>query len=361
MQGGFSFCGVDIAELGLDYAPNLSDTYIHNDGQYTVNEESFDSHNGGYFYGISLKPKSFTLRCYFQDEHINNGILSKISGFFSRGKTGRLVFQQREWLWYSATVINVDYSGLTNYMNGYITINMKAYYPYARCDSVSMPPVGTNEELEIVSNNSGLLSVTYTPTCNFSSVKAKKSLLLYNGGTEYADVAIQIAGDVGKGVEIRNLTTGQTCKIVALTKDVTSTWNKYLVCDSLNGKTILTGSTGSPELAFIYHDGGFINLAPSCPIVRGIKVRTNANTANVYALDQKFEASDVGRYIYIDGSWRKILSLGTNGSYVRIDSTASNTSTNIITNIVTMNEIEVVPITTMDLTKLDFVYKPTFK
>lgn len=42
------------------------------------------------------------------------------------------------------------------------------------------------------------------------------SFLMYNPGTERAQTVIRIAGDVGDGVVIRNLTTGQRCKIINL-------------------------------------------------------------------------------------------------------------------------------------------------
>lgn len=42
------------------------------------------------------------------------------------------------------------------------------------------------------------------------------SYLIYNPGTERAQTVIRVTGDAGDGVLIRNLTTGQRCKIVNL-------------------------------------------------------------------------------------------------------------------------------------------------
>lgn len=46
-----------------------------------------------------------------------------------------------------------------------------------------------------------------------------RSFLLYNPGTEAAHTFIRVAGEVGGGMLIRNLTTGQRCKIVDLKAD----------------------------------------------------------------------------------------------------------------------------------------------
>ena len=107
MQGGFSFCGVDIAKFGLEYVPPLDQTYVFGGAPYEVHQETFDAHHGGYFYGTTVQPKDFTLKCLYQDLHIAHGSLTAIENFFRRGKTGRLVFAQRDWLWYTATVVGI--------------------------------------------------------------------------------------------------------------------------------------------------------------------------------------------------------------------------------------------------------------
>ena len=89
MQGGFSFCGTDIAELGLEYVPDNANTYVYAGSTYKVHEQAFDGHDGGYYYGVTTGIKPFTLRCIFEGSHINDGILTKVESFFRKGKTGR--------------------------------------------------------------------------------------------------------------------------------------------------------------------------------------------------------------------------------------------------------------------------------
>ncbi len=59
----------------------------------------------------------------------------------------------------------------------------------------------------------GILPAVMMPP---APVAAGGSFLIYNPGTERAQTVTRLAGDVGDGVLIRNLTTGQRCKIVDL-------------------------------------------------------------------------------------------------------------------------------------------------
>lgn len=59
----------------------------------------------------------------------------------------------------------------------------------------------------------GILTAAMMPP---APVVSGGSFLVYNPGTERARTVIRLAGDAGDGVLIRNLTTGQRCKIVNL-------------------------------------------------------------------------------------------------------------------------------------------------
>ena len=93
MKGGFSFCGVDIADIGLEYAPDNKDTYVYKPGEAEVHEEIFDGHDGGYIYGATKRPKEFILRCYFEDKNIAEGIMARAYNLFKIGKSGKLLLQ----------------------------------------------------------------------------------------------------------------------------------------------------------------------------------------------------------------------------------------------------------------------------
>lgn len=220
MQGGFSFCGTDIAELNLEYVPDNANTYVWAGAQGKIHEQAFDAHDGGYFYGVTTGIKTFTLRCIFQETHINEGILTKVETFFRKGKTGRLIFKKRPWVYYVATVTDIQVGNITNYLNGFVVIQMKAYYPYGRSDDLFYPDDA--EYKDNIAANSNMLpasmAMTTSAIADGKTMTVQTEVPLYNGGTEAAPVAIEIAGDVGDGVIITNSSTGQKCSFVGITK-----------------------------------------------------------------------------------------------------------------------------------------------
>jgi hypothetical protein len=136
MRASFSFCGIDIETLGLEYAPELEDTYVYKAAKPKIHDEVFDGHNGGYYYGMSKEPKEFILRCFFEQKEIDRGVMAKIMDLFREGRKGKLVFTRRSWSYYNAVVTDLDLTGITNYLNGVIKITMKAYYPFSRSDMI---------------------------------------------------------------------------------------------------------------------------------------------------------------------------------------------------------------------------------
>ena len=354
IRGGFSFCGVDIADLGLNYAPEKEDTYVYRPAEVTVHQETFDGHDGGYFYGVTRQPKEFVLRCYFEEEAIDKGIMERIHHLFRTGKSGKLIFARKPWEYYYATVTSLPHPELSNYMNGLVTITMTASYPYARCDSLYYEP--DNLKYDLVMESTALLeSESMVPPMSFTNLTSAHSFILHNPGTEFAPLSITASGSAGLGVIIRNKTTNQECKIVAMDKPHTSNVQKFVYIDGLNGSTSLIGGA-SPEPAFLYHDSGFIQLAPAYPAHREIYVLQA--TAGVVTLVNTLFDNVEGQYIFIDGSWYKITEQ-IDDQHIRVDTAIDSDGTDR-TMITVMNEMEVVPLTTMDLTHLSFSYKPTY-
>lgn len=357
MQGGFSFCGVDIMKLGLEYAPEYSNTYVYSGATKNIEEQKVDAHDGGYFYGVSTPPKDFTLRCYFEDKDIRDGIFSKVAAVFRIGRTGKLVFQKRPWCWYTATVIGLENNQLVNFKNGFVTIKLRAYYPYARCDQLTIDQYDLNQ-YDILRNSAILTSAEKLPSMDLiadgETLDHVIDFKLYNPGTEPACVAIEIAGDAVDGISIKNKTTDQTVSFVALSS--ASTGGRYVVMDSMNGKTVLTDGNTS-QLAFLYHDAGFLNLAPAYPILRNIAATWEDNATTVNVIDT-IEEDVVGKYIYLQGNWHKILTMEDEHT-LTLASTPGEAGFET-TEIVAMNELTIVPKGNFSLTKLNFRYLPTF-
>ena len=223
MKGGFTYRGVDIAELGLEYAPEIEETYVYRPAASTLHDETFDGHNGGYYYGITYQPKEFTLRCFFEEERIDRGVMAKVYATFKKGSSGRLVFQRRPWCYYNVVIEDV-LSDFKNYLNGLVTIKAKAYYPYARSDvqyayrtNPHYPELMSNTA--IVTSPDMLLSGEID--CS-EDITTEKYVYLLNPGTEPAPLGIEIAGDAISGVYITNQTTEEQMKLIGLTKETTS-------------------------------------------------------------------------------------------------------------------------------------------
>lgn len=134
MRGSFSFQGIDINTFGLTYVPEASNIYVYDKSNANLNTRVFDGHHGGYYFGATMQPKVFNLRCYFEDNNINNGFMSKVISFFKIGNEGRLVFDSRPYIYYNVIVTGVDNTRYVNQRNGYVTINFTAFYPFGRTD-----------------------------------------------------------------------------------------------------------------------------------------------------------------------------------------------------------------------------------
>ena len=359
MTGGFTFDGVDINTLGLEYAPDLSNTYVYKPSAFKNHEQVFDGHDGGYYYGNTVQPKEFVLRCFYEEQPALQGFMTKLYTAFRRGRTGRLVFKKRPWIWYIATVYNIDTHQMLNYQNGIATITLRAYYPFGRCDELVLPNDETREDKLL--NTAMLDSEVFDMTTSFADdepITEAKTLLLYNPGTERCKVAIRIAGDVGTGVSVTNRTTGQDCRFVAITND-TCPANHYVQCDGLNGQTVLTNGTTS-EPGFLFHDYGFIELDPGFPAYRDIDLSVTDN--RTIQSDGKFTEDMLGRYIvFASGKIAQIKRVDSENN-VQTDVSVSDEDSGVA-QIIKLNEIYVAPNPnggSINLTKLDFIYKPTF-
>lgn len=367
MKGGFSFCGIDIEDVGLNYAPENKDTYVYRPGTSNIHEETFEGHDGGYNYGATKEPKEFLLRCYYEDEHIARGLMAKAHNLFKVGKSGILIFKRRPWVYYYATVTNVNTDDMYSYLNGLFVITMKAYYPVGRGVEINGKLL-SNTYLdpyhgEIMLNTAMLDDDSIVPATSFTSITQQKEIVLFNPGTERAEVSIVISGQAGDGVTIYNKTTDQLCKYVAFN----TSGSEYVYTDAISGKTVLdSGSnplspTNNRRLAFLYHDFGYIELEPAFPILREIFVNYSSNSViatNILYQDEEEREWYTGKYIYLD-KWRKIQECSDEHTIV-LEGVYPETSGSVQTSIVLMNELIITPTEGSNLTKLNFIYKPTY-
>jgi hypothetical protein len=170
-------------------------------------------------------------------------------------------------------------------------------------------------------------------------------------------VAIVLSGDAGEGVTITNHTTNQKARFVSFTQEDTTLAGKHIICDSLNGKTVLSDGTTS-ERCFQYHDYGFIDLEPSFPIVRDAYVMYTAGSNRVVIIGVDSSEDAVGRHLLIDDSWIKIIGVDGDSFVVSKEMQSSGAC---YSDIVAMNEINIELEAGAHLSELRFVYKPTFQ
>lgn len=174
---------------------------------------------------------------------------------------------------------------------------------------------------------------------------------MYNPGTEAAHTVIRVAGDVGGGMLIQNLTTGQRCKIVDLKAD-----------SLLEGQVLELGSYREQvrtvlgehvEMGFPFHDEGYITLAPCTPFMRSLRINYTANS-NIITSDGGFLPYMAGQFIYL-GGWKKIRLVSSENRAVISEIMAEGGS--VETPVVTMNEIEVSG-ENLSLTTFEIDYTP---
>ena len=268
---------------------------------YEINDLSPDNRDGGYYIGERVKPRVFELDCYFED--ITEEQLEQIHRWLRRGTHGELILDHKAYVIYdvvtskkiSLSLYDHENERGKKFFSGTFTATFTCYEPFGRLRRNSID--GEVDEGELT--RTGLLPSSMMPP---HPEPGSKSILLYNPGIERAHTVIRLAGSVGSGLLIRNLTTGRRCKVVELTASSLLP-GAHLELDSAMGQTrIILGS--ETELAFPFHDEGYIELAPCTPFVRSLSVEHTAGS-NVVTSQGGFAKHMVDQFLYLDG-WKKI-------------------------------------------------------
>ena len=91
---------------------------------------------------------------------------------------------------------------------------------------------------------------------------------------------------------------------------MTTTAGKWFEIDSKKGQVYLVGAA-TRELAFEYHDKGYIALEANLGFEDGKTISFSQGGNTVTAMDEKnrFSEVDIGKYIYAGDGWHKILSV----------------------------------------------------
>lgn len=358
----FSFKYTDISEYGLHYAPERNDWHIWGN-DFKVIEKIVDSRDGGQHYGSTVQPKQFSLRCYF--EEITEYQLAMVYSLFKKDAYGPLVFDERPWLTYTATVTKppeiVKYPAHNGTYSGTVVFGMTAYNPFGYStehytDSLSMDS-RVLEKIDQFMATTGIVSMATAPVnstiSDTSPATAQFKHYYLNGGDAPAQTTITIAGDVGTGIDIYNYATKQTCRVIGLTDANTTNIGEALTINSQDGSCYMwmSGSNG-----YRYHDKGYIQMAPNVPIYRNVGFYYDGE-GNITSDSGPLSPLMENKHIYIDGGWRQIVGVFINTAWIDI---FGGTPGNYVSDIITLNPIIVTPVTTMNLTMFDVSYSHTF-
>jgi hypothetical protein len=123
----------------------------------------------------------------------------------------------------------------------------------------------------------------------------------------------------------------------------------------MNGRTVIQNNKGEFVDASLYHNYGFIEVSPG--EILG-KVSVEASAGRLYC--DALPADCIGAHIYADGQWRQIKAIDYSADNCMSVTPEMDADGVFDATIAKLNHIEIKPVSTMELTRLNFVYKPTF-
>lgn len=320
---------------------------------YEVEELDGGYCDGGLYVGNRVKIRAFSLDCYF--DGITLEMREGLLRWLDRNTKGALIYDDKPYVYYEVRPAKrIEIKEYTHrekdvlLYSGTFTATFHCYDPFGKLFAASYDAAG---EPGLIASTGILPTSMMPPAPNVNDTM----LLAYNCGTERAPLVMRLAGDVGNGLSIVNETTGQTCRITGL-KAGEIPAEAYIEIDSGTGQVWLVKG---PErnLAFHYHDMGYIQLAPCTPFVRSLRVQYAASS-RVVTSDGGFSSEMAGQYLFLNGSWTEIR---------QVDSESSAQ----LRNMMTIHGAEDTPVVTMNkislrgeavaLSRLEIEYTPRIK
>lgn len=323
---GFTYNGIHSEEQGVQYIPSHKDLWEQS-ADYDVSSVKVNSRPGGYYYQSDVKERTFTLSCFFED--ITLETREKIRHWIGRNTSGRLIFDDRPFMYYDVRPTRVDtgnlyfkgISGSTEeLLSGTFTITFTAFEPFGK----QLYKAYKDYDSDNAGAYCGILEEQQMPPAPTAS---STSFIVYNCGTEDANTLIRIGGTAANGLTITNYTNGTKCVLTSLPP------SDYIEIDSSKGTVKYAGN-----LEYSYHSDGFIKLASYLPDIKNVVVRYSSGSNTITVSGAIPEASWIGKYVYQNGSWIKILYVNTTTGIITLQSSMGSTGIET-TRIVTMNEI----------------------
>ena len=345
-MSGFTYCGVHSGKYSVEYIPDPKARWDASP-EFDVYEEDVAGRDGGYYYGNNTKIRKITLQCFF--ENIPMETREDIRSWLGRNTKGKLIFDDKPFVYYnvrpSKIVDGEIYTILTGrgeIHSGTFTVTFSAYEPYG---FMTYKQIDDGVDLKGAEIYSGILPAEQMPAL---ISETSTSGLIYNCGTQPCNTLIQIGG-TGTDIVISNETNGTFCSLLSLPE------SGYLEIDSRLGKVTWVHNE-QRDVFFEYHNEGYLTLAPYLPkqFNVGVEYKKGSATVSFYGLTSL--ENYLGKYIYLEDAWHKIVSVSEEDGTAELD-TAITANGATLTKIVTMNEIKITG-TGMTLNKLSIDYTP---
>ena len=249
---GFSYNGVDSSLYHVDFVPDESDRWFAG-ADWNVYDADVAWHNGGYYYGNAVKPREFTLKCFY--EEITQKQREDIRKWLHRNTFGRLMFDDMPFVYWNVRPVSIikgqKYIDSGRY-SGTFTITFKAYDPFGYLTRKS----NQGDEDDNANDYCDLISSDDMPP---NPTTTSRTFSVYNPGREACGLSMILRGQTDNPIEFLNNTNGTRCIIRELPAN-------GLVLDINADTGMITthmpSSTYNTELGFSYHDRGYIRLSP---------------------------------------------------------------------------------------------------
>ncbi len=330
--GEFSFNGHRCTEFGLHYIPSSSNRWYSSPSWKDISATVTGRH-GKYKYGSTVEARTFTLECYFEDATIEQ--LEAMQRWLHRNQTGKLIFDDRPYVYYTVSPsqpskgdiwASAYSSAISHRGSGKCTLYFEAAWPFGVLAQNSYTGYDSNG----IRRHTGLLRSTQMPP---QPSPAAGDFMLYNPGTEYTWPTFTFEGSAPNGLKITNHTTGETCTLTAFPVGQADTGIK------IDGETGMITALPLGEPRWSCHSDGYIRLAPNLDYYRDIEVGATegSNAISIYyypGINETF----VGKYVYLQNNWYKIISVSDDGSSAVLNGNVPEGRIET-TDIVPMNEL----------------------
>ena len=253
-MGGFTYNGVHSSTFGVEYIPNAEARWW-NGADYEIYQKKVSWKNGGYVYGSAANIRKIKMDCYF--EEISIATREKIRRWLGRTTRGKLIFDERPFVYYTVIVGEVVPGKLYNDNNGTFSGTMTVTFIADEPFGYLMRKSNTGSENDHAEDYCGIISSSLMPSAPGTSTRIFD---VYNPGTEACSMQIVLAGTCSNPIRFFNTRNKTECVISSLpannlTLDINS--------EDTGMVKVYTGTnSGNYDNGFAYHDHGTIRLEP---------------------------------------------------------------------------------------------------